>query len=588
MNARHRQEEYLSSDVHEARYRYQQGLDTLARYPDEPHHAASIFAKAEILAGAAGHQGLQLRARLRRCVLAVEVTERCADKALQVALREWLVTAPPSQAFEARFLYARNLDNLGHPEDAWEMLDGLIDDIQFYRDLLPGVLGAWYWEGRVEFFEFYMALALRDFDEPDARAERSLLAFNRLLNKSLSHQAMPSQPRAIDEPPELEELRELLARLEAGRAEDGPQVRQAIDRRLLQLKVEMQPEASQMADPELSSLLAKLPADSALLAYYLPADDSWAWFADRDGVRVVLLGNSGEIDRALIRVRSGLRVVGNRQLDEALERVGDLLLGPLPRDLPEHVYLLAAGRLAGFPFEALRQDKRYLGQDHAMVNVLSLEALRRITEPRTIANDWQRVMLAGDPLDADHGRSELPSASRELDGLRERLEGKSITSARGKDLGPGLFDEPAFANADVIHIASHAEINLEYPELSRLNVSGGGDAAGFLTPLDLRGRPVSADLVVLSACETTGINAYSFDSNLGFVSAFLGSGAGAVVATLFPVADAFAADFVLDFYAAMMEGMNIPAALAEAKRGYISNSAAGARFDWPAFQVYVN
>jgi CHAT domain-containing protein len=168
------------------------------------------------------------------------------------------------------------------------------------------------------------------------------------------------------------------------------------------------------------------------------------------------------------------------------------------------------------------------------------------------------------------------------------LDGVSISHARGKRLDSGLFRAPGFESADVIHIASHAEINLDYPELARLTVSTKDGDESFLTPLDLRGIAVVADLVVLSACETTGVNTYSFDSNLGFVSAFLQSGAGAVVATLWPVADGFAAEFVLDFYAAMVDGVSPPEALAQAKRRVFAEAAASGKSDWPAFQIYIN
>ena len=99
--------------------------------------------------------------------------------------------------------------------------------------------------------------------------------------------------------------------------------------------------------------------------------------------------------------------------------------------------------------------------------------------------------------------------------------------------------------------------------------------------------PLSADLVVLSACETTGVNSFQFDTNMGFVSEFLHAGAGAVLASLWPVSDRFAHEFMEDFYAQLLQGAGIPGALAEAKRRNLARDEHRDTLYWPSFQLYV-
>lgn len=581
--ARERQEEFLSSDRQQAGHLYKKGLDALAQFPGEPARADRLFATAEMAASGVGDRGLELRAWLQRCALALDRTNSCASPELPAAVESWLPTAPPRQALEARYLLARNLDKLGQQDEAWALLERLVDELQFYRDSLPGVLGAWYWEGRTRIFEEYMELALRNSAEPSTRARRSLLAFNRLVNTSLG---LPAAAGGEDTAETLADLRSLLAGLERAGPERAPDIHQAIDRRLLDLQMAATRPDMGFTDAGLQAALQGLPAGSALVAYYLAPGGAWAWLGDNEGLRLLSLESGPAIDEVLQRIRSGLRVVGNSRLDENLARAGTLLIRPLSVELPESVYLLAAGELAGFPFEAITVGGRPLGQDHTVINILSLQALARLAQPRE-AEPWHSVVLAGDPLTQVGGLPELPSARLELDGIAGVLADRELWSARGEQLGPELFGEPAFGQADVIHIASHARIDLEYPELSRLMVSG-EEGERYLTPLDLRGRNISADLVVLSACETTGVNAWSFDSNLGFVSAFLDSGARAVVASLWPVADAFAADFMLAFYEAMIAGADAPAALASAKRLFMAGPPSGQIPDWPAFQIYIN
>jgi len=585
--AREREGEYLSSEVHEAKFRYESGLDALAQFPDAPALAEELFEEAESAAGQAGDAGLELRARLQRCAIATQVSQACEPSSLSIALDEMLPVATPREAVETQFLLTQTLARAGDLDEAWAVIDGLVDEIQFYRRSLPGVLGAWYWEGRARIFDLYMQLALRAADESKQRVADSLLAFDRLLNTPLSTEIQGGYEGEVTTSDGPAELRSLLARLESSNPQNAPEIRQAIDRRLLEMRAEA-PRAQEQLDPQgLDALLANLPPGAGMLAYYLTPGDAWAWLALSEGVRGVRLGNGKEVFEVLERARTGLRVVGNKRLNEDLQQLGNLLLAPFGSDLPETIYVLAAGPLAGFPFDAIRMNGRYVGQDHNVVNALSLRALERAAEKWSSAQEWQVFLLAGNPL-TGNGLAALPSASRELDGLAELLKGGSVTSATGTQLDPGLFGRTEFASADVIHLASHARIDLEYPELSRLMVSSIGGQETFLTPLDLRGTAMNADLVVLSACETSGVNNYYFDSNLGFVSAFLESGAGAVVATLWPVGDAFATDFVLAFYAALLDGKNTPQALAEAKRRMIAEAAASGLPAWPAFQIYVN
>jgi CHAT domain-containing protein len=147
----------------------------------------------------------------------------------------------------------------------------------------------------------------------------------------------------------------------------------------------------------------------------------------------------------------------------------------------------------------------------------------------------------------------------------------------------------AYRESDLLHFASHGLINLEYPELSKLMLPGQSDAgiSNYLTPVDIRQSSLSAKLVVLSACETTGVNSFIFDSHLGFVSEFLNSGAGAVVASLWPVSDTFTREFMLGFYSALLSGISAPQALTAIKRRYLVNEETSSDLNWSSFQIYI-
>ena len=93
---------------------------------------------------------------------------------------------------------------------------------------------------------------------------------------------------------------------------------------------------------------------------------------------------------------------------------------------------------------------------------------------------------------------------------------------------------------------------------------------------------LQSQLVVLSACKTSGVNHFRFDSNLGFVTEFLHAGSKSVIASLWPVPDRQTATFMDNFYHLLAHGAAPADALIAAKR--MSIDTAPVR-DWSAFQL---
>jgi len=123
---------------------------------------------------------------------------------------------------------------------------------------------------------------------------------------------------------------------------------------------------------------------------------------------------------------------------------------------------------------------------------------------------------------------------------------------------------------DVIHFATHGLADLRQP-LTSLVVLPALDANGaptYLTAGQVQEWRGDADLVYLSACDTA--------VGHGMQSAFLRAGARGVVATLWPVEDAYASQFARDFYSRYVAGIPASQALSETQRAW-THPAAGIR-----------
>src|SRR5262249_4878734 len=125
------------------------------------------------------------------------------------------------------------------------------------------------------------------------------------------------------------------------------------------------------------------------------------------------------------------------------------------------------------------------------------------------AGDSSLVRSATDLGLSREGRLELPR-------LRSsRLEADAILAVTPPDSGLKAVDfqasrataiGPELGQYRIVHFATHGLLNSEHPELSGLVLSlvdkNGNPQEGFLELEDIYNLNLSADLVVLSACET--------------------------------------------------------------------------------------
>jgi CHAT domain-containing protein len=175
---------------------------------------------------------------------------------------------------------------------------------------------------------------------------------------------------------------------------------------------------------------------------------------------------------------------------------------------------------------------------------------------------------------------------RSLPGLRrvDLLEGFDATRANvlAQNLTPYRF----------IHIASHGFIDSEIPQLSAL-ILGAWDRNGrvadqYVRAGDLLARTFDAEVVVLSACDTALGRQVAGEGLVGLRYAALARGARSVVASLWPVSDAIAADLMTDMYRYItVEGYPVATALGAAIRTALARTPALDPALWGPFAVYV-
>ena len=300
------------------------------------------------------------------------------------------------------------------------------------------------------------------------------------------------------------------------------------------------------------------------------------------------------------RVRLARSIVGSpdRNADGAagvLVALYERLLGPLNDDGAldgmRRLVLLDHDQLVYLPFATLLDPatREPIVQRWALTHAPSAEAwvaLRRSTRTRAAPAPEQLAAAALAPFP-----SELPASIRETDDIATVLPGVAVFQ------GPRASESRlrlAFADADVVHVATHAALNPRNPLQSYIRLASGpedGDPEDDATlhVAEILEQRVSASLVFLSGCETdvspAGRTTFApGDDYASLAQALLYAGAEHVIATLWPVRDDASAEFARRFYEGLPDTR--PAdALVTAQRRMRADERFSHPFYWAAYRI---
>jgi CHAT domain-containing protein len=365
-----------------------------------------------------------------------------------------------------------------------------------------------------------------------------------------------------------------------------------------------------------------LDDSTALIAYSLGADRSFAWIIDRHHVTVHRLAAAAEIDKIARRYHELLsreidtmsaadRSATDRAIAETGQKLASAVWNPIRSGVAgKRLLIVADGALQYVPFGALPSASgQPLIVQHEIVYLPSasvLEAIRR--NPRRMAKRVDVAVFADPVFTPDDPRvSGIPNPARaetrsEARGgpytrLRfSRQEADAIAKAGGSQTFQALdftaakktISERDLKKFDIIHFATHGYLDTAHPDLSGLVLSlvdsNGEVVDGFLHLHEIYNLDLNASLVVLSACRTAlGKEVYG-EGLIGLTRGFMYAGASRVVSSVWNVDDRASALLMSRFYAAMLsKGMTPAAALRQAQISLLQQPRWASPHYWAAF-----
>ena len=192
-------------------------------------------------------------------------------------------------------------------------------------------------------------------------------------------------------------------------------------------------------------------------------------------------------------------------------------------------------------------------------------------------------------VDAEGGFGRLLSTRREAAAIlalvpeRERLQALDFEASRTTALRPELGEYR------IVHFATHGLLNNIHPELSGIVLSlvnkEGNQQDGFLRLQDVYNLKLSAELVVLSACQTGLGKEIKGEGLIGLTRGFMYAGAPRVVASLWKVDDRATSELMKRFYQGMLgpEALSAAGALRQAQLSIWKEKQWREPYYWAAF-----
>jgi CHAT domain-containing protein len=323
----------------------------------------------------------------------------------------------------------------------------------------------------------------------------------------------------------------------------------------------------------------QLEDHTLLIEYYCDGEALWAFTLDTQVVKAHLLpvtiGDINQLMRmahnnfsSVLKMAPGSAAAHTltQQARRILGRLYAWLIEPLEivKEDARRLIIVPYGVLHTLPFQLLYDGANYLIERFEIVNfpaagLVTRRGPKRAPGAVALAHSWDGQLF--------HTYSEAEFVYQQFGG-QFLVDGGVRRSV--------LRREPM----QILHIAAHGKYRLDQPEMSYIQF-----ADGQLYTDDVLQQDLSYELVTLSACETGLANVAVNEELIGLGRGFLYAGAGAMIQSLWSVADGSTTELMKRMYTALSNGKSKSAALRYAQTSILEENRDIHPAYWGAFQL---
>jgi CHAT domain-containing protein/tetratricopeptide (TPR) repeat protein len=289
-----------------------------------------------------------------------------------------------------------------------------------------------------------------------------------------------------------------------------------------------------------------LDPGTTLLEYFVTGKEVFAWVVEKEKLQFQRIELPKEKLSGLVKtLRESIFTLGEREkFDETSGFLYKQLIEPLlPHITGKELIIVPHDVLHYLPFHALvGSDGRYLIEKYPIYYLSSASLLQFVKEKRKAGGE--KVLALGNP-DLGDSEKNLEYAELEAEEVKNIYPQSTVyvkkeaSEEKSKSLSPSY---------DLLHFATHAQLNEDDPLSSAVLLAKGGKEDGRLEVREIFGMDLKANLVVLSGCDTALGKLSTGDELVGLTRAFIYAGTPSVVASLWSVDDSSTAQLMASFY----------------------------------------
>lgn len=336
-----------------------------------------------------------------------------------------------------------------------------------------------------------------------------------------------------------------------------------------------------------------LKSGSAIVEYFLTDTRSYLIFVSKTAFKMFELPPAAAIQTSLAPYLAFLKDPGItvEKGEPAARRIYNELFLPIKDDIAnvDHLIIIPDGILYNLPFECLLTGETDNGAESLLIDHPTISYAPSASAVTLLFNsaqpEFHKSILAfgntpentkPDPMSAYSIMTDfykrkgfqinpIPYAAKEIKAIVSLFKPDQYDAFINSRATETAIKRLNMSDFRIIHIASHAFSDEDSPLQSAFMLRPDNEEDGFLQVLELLKMRLSADLVVLSACETgRGKNVLN-EGVLGLPRVFFYMGARSVVSTLWPVSDKASLEFMKEFYTLLAQGKTKSQSLSLAK-----------------------
>ena len=274
------------------------------------------------------------------------------------------------------------------------------------------------------------------------------------------------------------------------------------------------------------------------------------------------------------------------------------ILGPMAAELQKRTWsrivLIPDGPLLDTPFAGLMNETgARLIEDFPITTAVSLESL---FTARVLKPEIRTAFVVGDPIEAGERRVVAPSGDQFEPLVNARSEAKSVAGLFKNSLvltGAQAREERVKQELSkywIVHFATHGVLSKTDGDglqsgLLLANELADGREDGLLQAWEIADMPLSAELAVLSACQTAEGDERLGEGLMGLAWAFQAAGCPNVVASLWNIDDEATQKLMTEFYRSIRAGKRVDDALRWAMLGVKSSAGTASPYYWAGFRI---